>query len=170
MKEFNDLLEEYKTQYLNFLSTGSQEAKQAYQRVMQAIEDTISEKREQVDREKKNMRHFARSYKADNDQIQNVMSTADVLSEDAQAINDDYVESKNRFEEWTSSPTPKAQTVDVSNGYAIMLRIGIFLLMLPILFLIGFYTPTLFGQAPGMSSAFSTVSSPFFSPTAIHNR
>ena len=171
MKEFNDLLEEYKTQYLNFLSTGSAEAKAAYNRVKQGIEDAITEKREQVDREKKSMRHFARNYKEDNDQIQTVMNTANVLSEDAQQINDDYIESKNRFDEWTSSPTPKAQPVDVSNGYAIMLRVGIFLLMLPILFFVGFYTPTMFGfNQPPISSAFSTVSSPFFSPSAIHNR
>ena len=169
MEEFNKLLDEYKNQYLNFLSSGSAEAKTAYQRVMQGIEEAISTKREQVESEKRAMKHFAGSYKKDNDELKNTVETANELSQNAQQINDEYVESQKRFDEWTSSPTPKAETVDVSNGYSIMLRVGIFLLMLPILFFIGMYTP-LFGQQPSSVFSVSTPSTPFFSPSAIHNR
>ena len=168
MEEFNRLLDEYKNQYLNFLSSGSAEAKAAYQRVMQGIEEAISTKREQVESEKRAMKHFAGSYQKDNDDLKNTMETANELSQNAQQINDEYVESQKRFEEWTSSPAPKAELVDVSNGYSIMMRVGILLLMLPILFLIGFYTP-MFTQQP-VSSVFSAPSTPFFSSSAIHNR
>ncbi len=169
MEDFNRLLDEYKNQYLNFLSSGSAEAKAAYQRVMQGIEEALSTKREQVDSEKRAMKHFAGSYQKDNSDLKNTMETANGLSENAQQINDEYIESQKRFDEWTSSPAPKAELVDVSNGYSIMMRVGIFLLMLPILFYIGLYTP-IFGQQSSSMFTPSMPSKPFFSPSAIHTR
>jgi hypothetical protein len=170
MENFNKLLDEYKNQYLQFLATGSAEFKTAYQRAMDAIEAAITEKREQVDSEKKAMKHFAATYQKNNEELADVMNTASSMTEDAQKINDEYEGSKNRYDVWTSGYMPKATiNYDVSNGYGIMLRFGIFLILLPILILVGYLTPRGGEATRALSSVISTPPTPrfSFSPTAF---
>ena len=163
MENFNKLLDEYKNQYLQFLSTGSAEFKTAYQRAMDAIESAITEKREQVDTEKKAMKHFAATYKKDNEELADTLNTASAMTEDAQEIHDEYEGSKNRFDEWTSGYKAPSVTYDVSNGYGIMMRFGIFLILLPILILVGYLTPTGGEARRALSSAISAPPTPRFS-------
>lgn len=169
MENFNKLLDEYKTQYLQFLSTGSAEFKTASSKVMEAIESAISEKREAVDAEKKAMKHFAATYQKNNEELADTMNTASAMTEDAQEIHDEYEGSKNRYDVWTSGFRPPAATVDVSNGYGVMLRFGIFLILLPILMLIAYLTPRGGEATRALSSVISTPPTPRFSfnPTAF---
>jgi vacuolar-type H+-ATPase subunit I/STV1 len=170
MENFNKLLDEYKNQYLQFLATGSAEFKTAYQRAMDGIESAITEKREQVDAEKRAMKHFAATYKKDNEELTDALNTASTMTEDAQQIHDEYEGSKNRYDVWTSGYVPQASiNYDVSNGYGIMLRFGIFLILLPILILIGYLTPRGGEATRALSSAISTPPTPrfSFSPTAF---
>jgi hypothetical protein len=175
MDEFNRLLTEYKNQYLQFLSTGNAEYKTAYERVMKGIEDAISKKREQVDSQKKSMSHFLDSYKKDNQDISKLVNNSEEITKDAQALHDDYETSKDRYDSWTSDPNvQKGPVIDVTNGYGIMLRIGIFLILLPILIFIGYYGGSraiqAATQAASSPGAINIHQSPFFGPQALHNR
>lgn len=170
MEEFNKLLTEYKNQYLQFLATGNSQFRDAYQRVMKSIEDTIEQKRGQVDSQKSAMKHFVRSYKEDHDELSNAVATSASLAKTSQQAHDEYLTSKDRYDTWTSDPNaPKKPVVDVANGYAIMLRFGIFLILIPVLIFIGW----LGGgphAAPASTGAINITQSPFFGPSAIHNR
>jgi len=161
MEAFNRLLNEYKNQYLQFLATGEESYKQAYTRVLEQIDETVSAKREAVDSEKKAMQHFAKSYAESNAGLAGLVDAADQKAQDAQQIHDAYVTSKNRYELWTESPSAPAKApIDTSTGYAILLRVGIFLILLPILLFVGYLVPTgaYYGQ-----QGYSIVSSPTLS-------
>lgn len=163
MDEFNKLLTEYKNQYLDFLATGGAEYKAAYQRVMSEIESMISAKRQEVDAQKSSMKHFVKSYAEDNRDLGGMV-------EDAQQLHDQYQTSKNRYEAWTEdSKIPKAPVLDISNGYSIMLRFGIFLILIPVLILVGWFTGGHHAM-PSMRSINITQPSPFFGPNALHNQ
>ncbi len=148
MEDFNRLLTEYKNQYLQFLSTGDQSFRAAYERTLEAIEEAISTKREQVDADKAAMKHFAASYQANNEELEGVVARATALKS-AQEQHDEYSTAKDRYEA-AERTTP---VVDVSSGYSILLRIGVFLILLPILLYLGYVLPmgaSLFsGATPG---------------------
>jgi hypothetical protein len=136
MDDFNRLLDEYKNQYLQFLATGEEAYKTAYKRAMDSIEETISSKREAVDSEKNAMKQFAASYEKTNKELGDMVTTS------PQEQHDAYIGSKDRYTAWTyAPPTTPSPTVDVSVGYNIILRFGIFLLLLPVLFYVGMILP-----------------------------
>jgi|LauGreDrversion4_2_1035121.scaffolds.fasta_scaffold170101_3 hypothetical protein len=154
MEEFNRLLTEYKTQYLQFLSTGDQSFRAAYERTLEAIEAAISAKREEVDADKAAMKHFAASYQANNDELEGVVARATALKS-AQDQHDEYITAKDRYEEASVRTTP---VVDVSTGYSILLRIGLFLILLPILLYLGYVMPMASaGFGMGASSVYRSV-------------
>ncbi len=170
MEEFNKLLTEYKNQYLQFLATGNSQFRDAYQRVMKSIEDTIEQKRSQVDSQKGAMKHFVRSYKQDNDELADMVGSTASLAKTSQQAHDEFLTSKDRYDTWTSDPNaPKKAVVDVANGYAIMLRFGIFLILIPVLIFIGWLGGG-HPVAPASTGAINITQSPFFGPSAIHNR
>jgi hypothetical protein len=143
MDQFNKLLDEYKNQYLQFLATGNAEFKTAYEKALDAINNAISSKREGVDAERKAMQHFAGSYAQSNAELSDTVDTAKGLVQDAQDIHDGYETSKIRYKTWTEVPNiPKAPVIDVSVGYSILLRFGIFLVLLPILLFLGYIVPS----------------------------
>lgn len=148
MEDFNRLLTEYKNQYLQFLSTGDQSFRAAYERTLEAIEEAISTKREQVDADKAAMKHFAASYQANNEELEGVVARATALKS-AQEQHDEYSTAKDRYEaaEAAERTTP---VVDVSSGYSILLRIGVFLILLPILLYLGYVLPM--GSGTGLFS------------------
>lgn len=172
MEEFNRLLSEYKNQYLQFLSSGDIKYKDAYQNVMKGIEDAISRKRQEVDSQKSAMGHFLESYKKDNQALGDTYNGARGLAKDAQALHDEYQTSKNRYDSWTEDPNvPKGPVIDVSNGYSIMLRFGIFLILIPVLIFVGWLGGGGSHIAdPSIRYISSPQPSPFFGPMAIHNR
>jgi hypothetical protein len=147
MDNFNKLLDQYKTQYLKFLNSGDESAKTAYQKAYEAIESTLSEKQKDVESEKQNLAYFAKSYQKSNQELQDVSSGATDLIRNAQDIHDDYKTAKNRYDDWTANPPPLEATIDVSVGYAILLRIGILLILLPVLLYAGYMVPDLAGSS-----------------------
>lgn len=150
MEEFNKLLEEYSGNYVQFLTTGLPDYERAYKNARDLIETKLTEKRQAVEKEKKDMKHFAESYKDDNDQLSGMFDSASAMYTDAQELQDGYETSKQRYKEFTALPeTPKA--VDVSNGYKLLLRIGIILIMIPVIFILGYYlitSPSTLTEAP----------------------
>jgi hypothetical protein len=125
MDTFNRLLDEYKNQYLQFLSTGDESYRTAYTRAMEAIEREISTKREAVDADKETMKQFAASYKKTNEELADTLMSA----QGAQEQHDAFVTSKKRSSSWTYTTSPD----DASFGYEVLLRVGIFLILLSVL-------------------------------------
>ena len=147
MDNFNKLLDQYKTQYLTFLNSGDDSAKAAYQKAYEAIESLLSEKQQAVLSEKRNLAHFTKSYQQSNQDLQDVSSGAQDLMRNAQDIHDDYTTAKSRYDDWTANPPPIENKIDVSVGYAILLRIGILLILLPVLLYAGYKVPDLAGSS-----------------------
>jgi len=147
MDEFNKLLDQYKTLYLQFLSSGDPQYKTGYQNAYEAIEKTLASKQSEVDSEKRALQHFASSYEQSNADLQDITSGASGIVRDAQELHDEYETSKDRYDFWTAYPPPVQANVDVSVGYAILLRIGIFMMLLPILVYVGYLVPDLYGSS-----------------------
>lgn len=151
MDDFNRLLEEYKNQYLQFLATGEESYKRAYQTALEAIENAVSSKRDQLDTEKGALKHFAASYAKTNKELESV------VQDGLQDAHDQYTTSKNRFNEWTANPVTRT-TVDVSTGYIILLRFGILLILLPVLLFVGLVMPFQFEQSQSVLSSMQPMS------------
>jgi hypothetical protein len=143
MEEFNKLLNEYKTQYIQFVSTGDTQFKTAADKVMTAIEEAVQTKQTQVDSDKKAMNHFAASYAKGNQDLSDTIEDAQQRIQNAQDIHDEYVASKERYNAWTENPIVTPPYIDLSVGYAILLRIGVFLVLFPLFVYVGYITPTL---------------------------
>ena len=147
MDEFNELLTQYKTLYLQFLSSGDAQYKTGYQNAYDAIEKTLASKQDEVESEKRSLQHFASSYERSNADLQDITNGASGIVKDAQELHDDYKTSKNRYDFWTAYAPPVQANIDVSIGYAILLRIGIFMILLPVLVFIGYLVPDLYGSS-----------------------
>jgi len=152
METFNKLLDEYSGNYVQFLTTGISDYERAYKNARDLIEKTLDEKRLQVDKEKRDMKYFSETYTNDNEQLSGLFDSASDMFKDAQKIQDTFETAKQRYTDFTSTPEPP-KVINVSNGYNLLLRIGIILVLLPILFIFGFYMTT------------TTVSSPSIIPT-----
>lgn len=164
-------MNEYKNQYLQFLATGNSQFRNAYETVMRSIEETIQRKREQVDSQKSAMKHFVRTYKKDNDDIAGMVDSTSSLAKTSMQAHDEYLTSKDRYDTWTTDPSaPKKPVVDVANGYAIMLRFGIFLILIPVLIFIGWLGSGYMSSSSMAPGSINITQSPFFGPSAIHNR
>jgi len=137
MEEFNRLLNEYKDQYLQFLTTGDQSYRVASERALEAIEQAVTTKREHVDSEKAAMKHFAATYQKNNEELESAVQSAASKLKSSQELHDEYQTSKTRYDSTTSTAS-----FDPSVGYSILMRIGIVLILLPILALVGFVFPT----------------------------
>lgn len=147
MDEFNKLLDQYKTLYLQFLSSGDAQYKRGYENAYEAIEKTLASKQSEVDSEKRDLQRFASSYEQSNADLQDITKGASGIVRDAQQLHDEYETSKERYDFWTAYPPPAQSNVDVSVGYAILLRIGIFMMLLPILVYVGYLVPDLYGSS-----------------------
>jgi hypothetical protein len=156
------LLEEYSGNYVQFLTTGIPDYERAYKNAQTAIEKLLEDKRQQVDKEKRDMKHFAETYTKDNQDLSKLIDSASEMYENAQDIQDKFETSKQRYSEFTSdrSSTTSNKPVDVSNGYKLLFRIGLILILLPILFVFGYYiiTDTSSYTTPGLPSI--TITSP----------
>lgn len=138
MEEFNKLLDEYQGNYVQFLTTGISDYKRAYKNAQDAIEKILDDKRQKIEKEKKDMKHFASSYKTDNDELSGLFDSASTMYQDAQKIQDGYETSKQRYNQFTENVNPP-KAIDVSNGYKLLLRIGIIFILIPVLFMLGYY-------------------------------
>ena len=152
MSDFENLLTQYKSNYVQFLSTGNPAYKTAYQNAQDAIEGVIQDRQKEVENQKHDMKRFADSYQEGNSELSDIYDSASGLFMNAQQIEDTYRTAKQRYDE-VVAPGSNSPVVDVANGYAFLLRFGLILIFLPILFLIGWWSPQIKAAA---SSAVST--------------
>jgi hypothetical protein len=139
---FEKMVDEYRSNYVQFLTTGNEAYKTAYKNAQDAVEKMINARQQQVESEKKDMMAFVQSYKEGNDEMGEEYDRATELRQNAQKIEDKYQASKNRYDLYMEN-MPNIPTIDISNGYGMVLRLGIILFLIPILFLIGFWSPQL---------------------------
>ena len=117
--------------YLQYLSSGLSEDKTAYKRAQEEIEKAISEKQKELDYQKDAINQFTKSYKKDNDDIKKINSVSSEMIENAQTIHDKYEVSKKRFH--AENETKQAEIINLSVAYSILLRIGIIIMLIPVL-------------------------------------
>ena len=165
--DFEQMMAEYKSNYVEFLATGNEAYKTAYKNAQDAIEKMVGARQAQVESQKKDMQQFVASYEAGNEAMGDTVDEAAELHANAQAIEDNYLAAKNRYDQYTEN-TPILPSVDVSNGYAMVFRFGIVLLLLPILFLIAYWSPQMNPWAtsairPGQPFTMN-ITSPMMSP------
>lgn len=165
--EFEQMMAEYKSNYVEFLATGNEAYKTAYKNAQDAIEKMVGARQAQVESQKKDMQEFVASYEAGNEAMGNTADEAAELHENAQAIEDKYLAAKNRYDLYTEN-MPTLPSVNISNGYAMVFRFGIILLLLPILFLVAYWSPQMNPWAtsairPGQPFTMN-ITSPMMSP------
>lgn len=164
--EFEQMMAEYKSNYVEFLATGNEAYKTAYRNAQDAIEKMVSARQAQVESQKKDMQQFAASYEEGNAAMGEQYDEAAELHSNAQRIADEYEAAKNRYDLYTKNK-PTLPSVDISNGYAMVLRFGIVLFLLPILFLIAYWSPQMnpFASAIRPGQPFTmNITSPMMSP------
>lgn len=159
---FEQMLDEYKSNYVQFLTTGNNAYKTAYKNAQDALEKMVSARQTDVESQKNDMLKFTQSYKEGTDEMGEQYDKAAELHSNAQKIEDDYNGAKNRYDLYKEK-TPTLPRVDVPNGYAMILRIGIILFILPIMFLVGFWSPQM-NPFASTTSILPAVTTPLLGP------
>jgi hypothetical protein len=160
--DFEQALALYRSNYVQFLSSGNPAYKTAYQNAQDAIEKVIQDRQSEVEEQKHDMKRFADSYQEGNSELSDIYDSASGLFMNAQQIEDTYRTAKQRYDE-VVAPGSGTPVLDVANGYAFLLRFGLILIFLPILFLIGWWSPQIKAAA---SSAASTAATAVTAATA----
>jgi hypothetical protein len=116
------------------------------------------------------MSGFAAQYERGNKELFTLANFAEDKRGDTQKLVDRYDTSKQRYDAWSEKP-PTGSTIDYANGYGILWRVGIIMLIVPVLVMVGFYSPQLYEMGVGVSSWFGAPStspygygSPYASP------
>ena len=168
--DFDKALDLYKSNYTQFLSTGNTAYKTAYMNAQEAIDKAILARQNEVEDQKRDMNRFTESYQEGNSELSDVYDSASGLFQNAQQIEDTYRGAKKRYDQLIS-PASGEPTLNVSNGYAFLLRFGLVLILLPVLFFIGYWSPQIKAAVTTSASAVSAAliapssSSPLLGPT-----
>jgi len=163
MSGFENLLNEYKSNYTQFLTTGNSAYKTAYLNAQEAIDKAILARQGEVEDQKRDMNRFAESYQEGNADLSDIYDSATGLFKNAQQIEDTYQAAKQRYNQ-VASPESGGPALNVANGYAFLLRFGIVLILLPLLFFIGYWSPTV---RAAISTAPSAMASPVLGPMRV---
>ena len=170
MSGVENLLNEYKSNYVQFLSTGNAAYKTAYMNAQEAIDKAILARQKEVEDQKRDMNRFTESYQEGNSELSDIYDSASGLFMNAQQIEDTYRGAKQRYDQLVS-PESGEPTLNLSNGYAFILRFGLVLILLPVLFLIGYWSPQIKAAATTAATAVgnvaSTVTSAVTAPSAM---
>ena len=148
---FEKMMDEYKSNYVQFVTTGNDAYRTAYKNAQDAIDKMLTARQEEVKSQKADMQQFVQSYQTGNDEMGEEYNKAAELHENAQKIADEYDAAKNRYDLYNEN-SPKLPIIDISNGYAMILRIGIVLILIPIMFLVAFWSPQMNPFASSMSA------------------
>lgn len=136
--DFEDLLNQYKSNYTQFLSTGNPAYKTAYTNAQSAIDKAILARQSDVEEQKHDMKRFADSYQEGNSELSDAYDSASGLFSNAQQIEDTYRSAKARYTEVEGEPQA---ILDVATGYAFLMRFGLILVIIPILVLAVYWSP-----------------------------
>ena len=163
MSGFENLLNEYKSNYVQFLSTGNPAYKTAYMNAQEAIDKAILARQDEVEDQKRDMKRFADSYQDGNSELSDIYDSVTGMFQNAQQIEDTYQAAKGRYNQ-VASPESGGPALNVANGYAFLMRFGLILIILPLLFFIGYWSPQI---KAAMGNVASTVTSAVSAPSAM---
>jgi len=169
-QRFNKLLDEYRTNSLEYVTTQRPEYKNAADIAERAVQDALTKKQEAVIQQRKDMQSFATSYEEGQKELFTIRERGEDMRGDTQKLIDKYETSKQRYDAWSDNPLAPS-TINYNLGYGILWRLGIIMLLLPTIMFVGFFNPQLyeyggFGAATGSwfggyGSPYSSVYSPF---------
>jgi len=143
--KFRKLLDGYRDNYLQFVSTGSQQFKDASQTILGQIQATIDARRQQAESEKTVLGSFLNSYKANQDQLDSLESKSKDALGDVERVHSEYAATSERYNQLESGDSGSTLVPETyQRGYALALRIGILLVLLVGLFLVGYFFPSEF--------------------------
>ena len=117
--ELQKMMDEYKSNYVQYLTTGNSSYKTAYQNAQSALESMVNNKQEEVESQKADMQSFLNSYEEGNDEVSEEYDRATNLYSNAQKIDDEYKAAKNRYDLYMQK-TPSMPTIDLSVGYSMI--------------------------------------------------
>ena len=163
MSGFENLLNEYKSNYVQFLSTGNAAYKTAYMNAQEAIDKAILARQKEVEDQKRDMNRFTESYQEGNSELSDIYDSVTGMFQNAQQIEDTYQAAKGRYNQ-VASPESGGPALNVANGYAFLMRFGLILIILPLLFFIGYWSPQI---KAAMGNVASTVTSAVSAPSAM---
>lgn len=158
-ENFEKLLDQYRSNQLQFLTTQRPEFKKAADIAERAVQDALTKKQATVNEQRKAMTGFAAEYSEGNKELFTLADLAEDMRGDTQRLVDKYETSKQRYDSWSEKP-PSGSKIDYANGYGILWRVGIIMLILPILVLVGFYSAQLYEMGAGVSSWFGGIGAP----------
>jgi hypothetical protein len=154
-ENFEKLLGQYRSNQLQYLTTQRPEYKKAADIAERAVQDALTKKQILVEDQRKAMTGFASEYASSHKELFTLADQANDMRGDTQKLVDKYETSKQRYDFWSEKP-PTGSTIDYANGYGILWRVGIIMLIVPILILVGFYSPQLYELGVGVSSWFGS--------------
>ena len=166
MSGFENLLNEYKSNYVQFLSTGNPAYKTAYMNAQEAIDKAILARQDEVEDQKRDMKRFADSYQEGNSELSDIYDSVTGMFQNAQQIEDTYQAAKGRYNQ-VASPESGGPAINSANGYAFLMRFGLILIILPLLFFIGYWSPQIKAAATTAVTAVGNVASA--ATTAVGN-
>jgi hypothetical protein len=166
MSGFETLLNEYKSNYVQFLSTGNPAYKTAYTNAQEAIDKAILARQKDVEDQKRDMNRFTESYQEGNSELSDIYDSATGLFQNAQQIEDTYQAAKGRYNQ-AASPESGGPALNIANGYAFLMRFGLILIILPLLFFIGYWSPQIKAAATTAVTAVGNVATA--ATTAVGN-
>lgn len=150
---FRTLLDQYRDSYLQFVTTGSQSYKDAYEKILTEITNAISGRKKQYADETAVLNRFMDEYGKSQSEIEDLEKTGQSSVNDIQAIADDHAAAKDRYTFFDKcgggGGTPSGgqpATLAFQRGFEIALRLGIMIIVIIVLFIVGYFFP---GEAYG---------------------
>jgi hypothetical protein len=150
---FRKLLDQYRDSYLQFVTTGSQSYKDAYEKVLTEITGAIAGRKQQYSSETAVLNRFMDEYGKSQSEIENLQKTGESSVNDIQEVTNAHISAKDRytfFDECGGGGIPASggqpATLALQRGFEIALRLGIMILIIIALFIVGYFFP---GEAYG---------------------
>ena len=138
--EFRRLLDSYKENYSRFMTTGSQQYKDAYGQYLSQANAIIEAKRVRYENEKSLMGSFLSDYQERQGSIDNIYSDSQSFYGKVDKVESDYTAAKERYDAMVGGgKIPPTPVPFLQRGYDIMLRIGILFLIIVFFFLGAYY-------------------------------
>jgi hypothetical protein len=140
--KFRKLLDGYRDAYLQFVTSGSQQFKDASKTILDEITAMIDARRQQYEGETKLLGSFLSEYKTTQQGLDDLEHKSAQSLKDIQSVKDEYETAQERYQQLEGQGEVPASIVNAQRGYDIVLRLGILLVVLVALFFAGYFFPS----------------------------
>lgn len=140
--KFRKLLDGYRDAYLQFVTTGSQQFKDASKTILDQITASIDARRQQYEGETKVLGSFLSEYKTTQQGLDALGDKSAQSLKEIQSVQDEYATAEERYQQLAGDEGVPATVVNAQRGYDIVLRLGILLVVLVVFFFVGYFFPS----------------------------